>query len=95
MKEHGGALFVINRNLEEIRVECHYFEGKIRGGVRVAMADIVVPPVVCATENSQMFEDESFAIEALLLQERNSIINFFSLVGLKPMGACQKGNVPN
>jgi len=95
MEQHGGALFIVNRNVKEFRVERNYLERKVSGGVSVAMANVSVPPVVRAAENRQVFEDESFTIEALLLQYCDRILDLFSLVGLKSIRTNQKRSVPN
>src|ERR1700674_1495341 len=93
MEKHGGAVFIVNRNVEKFRVERNYLERKVRRGVSVAMTDVSVPPVVRAAENRQVFEDESFTIEALLFQQRDCILNFFALIRLQAVGANQKRGV--
>jgi hypothetical protein len=95
MEQHGGALFIVNRNVEEFRVERNYLERKVSRGVSIAMTDVSVPPVVRAAENRQVFEDESFAIKALLFQQCDCILNFFALIRLQTVGANQKRSVPN
>ena len=42
-----------------------------------------------------MFEDESFTIEAMLLQDRDCIPDFFALVGLKSDRTNQERSVQN
>src|SRR6266849_8789113 len=95
MEQHGGALFIVNRNVKEFRVERNYLERKVSGGVSIAMANVSVPPVVRAAENRQVFEDESFTIEALLFQECDCSLNCFALIRLQAVGANQKRSVPN
>ncbi len=93
VEQHGGALFIVNRNVKEFRVERNYLERKVSGGVSVAMANVSVPPVVRAAENRQVFEDESFTIEALLFQHCDCILNFFALIRLQAVGTNQKRSV--
>src|SRR5260370_1448685 len=95
MEQHGGALFIVNRNVKEFRVERNYLERKVSGGVSVAMANVSVPPVVGAAENRQVFEDESFTIEALLFQYCDCTLNLCALIRLQTVGANQKRSVPN
>jgi len=95
VKQHGGALSIVDRELKKIRIERYDFERKIRGGVRVAMANVPVPPVISAAKNHEVFENESLAIEALLLQERDCLLNLFALIGLQAIRTHQKGDIPN
>ena len=83
MEQHGGALFIVNRKVKEFRVERYYLERKVSGGVSVAMANVSVPPVVCAAKDCQAFQDESFACETLLRQDYYCLLNFFALIRLK------------
>jgi hypothetical protein len=39
VQQYRGALFIVNRNAEEFRVERYYLERKVGGGVSVAMAN--------------------------------------------------------
>src|SRR5260370_41906277 len=93
MEEHGGALFIGNPNVEEFRVERYHLERKVRRGVSVAMANVSVPPVVRAAENRQVFEDESFTIEALLFQHCDCTLNLCALIRLQAVGTNQKRSV--
>jgi hypothetical protein len=93
VKQHRSTLFIVNRNLEEFRVECYYLERKVSGGVCVAMANVSIPPIVCAAKGREVFEEKSFTIEALLLQDRDCLLNFVALVGLKSVRSQQKGSV--
>jgi len=95
MQQHGSSLSIVNRKLEKIRIKRYDFERKVRGGIRVAMANVPVPPVIRAAENHQVFENESLAIEALLLQERDCLLNLFALIGLKSIRTHQERDIPN
>jgi hypothetical protein len=85
MEEDGGALSIVNRQLKEFRVESNYLERKVGRGISLAMADIPVPPVVCAAKDSQAFQDEGFAGETLLGQDCYGPLNFFALIRLQPL----------
>jgi len=83
VQQHRSALSIVNRELKKIRIERYDFERKIRGRVRVLMPSPPVPPIIGVSENHQVFENESLAIEALLLQECDCLLNLSALIGLK------------
>jgi hypothetical protein len=83
VKQYRSALSIVDRHLEKFRVECDDLEGEISGSVGVAMANVPIPPIVRAAEDGEVFEDESLAIEALLLQKCDCLLDLFALVGLK------------
>jgi hypothetical protein len=95
VKQHSSAFSIVNRELEKIRIERYDFERKIRGCVRVPMPSPPVPPIIGAPENHQVFENESLAIEALLLQECDCLLNLLALIGPKSIRTHQKGNITN
>ena len=95
MEQHCSAFSIVDRNLKKFRVDSHDFEGKICGGIGLAMANVCVPPVVCAAKHREMFEEESFPTEALLLQDRDRVFNFLALLSLKSVGAYQERDVPD
>jgi len=95
VKQHGGALSVVNREFEKIRIKRYDFERKVRGRVRILMPSPPVPPVIRGAENHEVFENESLAIEALLLQECDCLLNLFALIGLKSIRSQQKRDIPN
>lgn len=95
MKQHSGAFPIVNRKIEKILVERHDLERKVSGGVGVAMANIPVPPIIRATENHGVFENEGLSIKALLLQNCDRLLNLLPLIGLKSVRTHQKRDIPD
>lgn len=95
MEQDCGPLFIIDWNFEEFRVQCHDLERKIRRGVSLAMADVIVPPVVSAAKDRQVFQDESLTGETLLGQHSDSILNFFALVRFESKRTDHERSVQN
>src|SRR5258706_12250954 len=90
VQKYGGALVVINRNSEKLRIQRHDFKRKIRGGVSVAVPNVAIPPIVGATKDGQVFQDESLAIETVLLKDSDRFLHRFTLVGLKTVRTNQQ-----
>ena len=67
MKQHRSPLSIVNRKLKEVRIKRYHFERKIRGGVGITMAGVGVEPVIRAAKCGQVFQNECFPREALLL----------------------------
>jgi hypothetical protein len=95
VKQHRGALSIVDRHFEKFRVKSDDFEGEIGGSVCVAMPNIPVPPIVRAAKGHEVFENESLTIESLLLQKCDCLLDLFALVGLKFVRAYQQRDIPN
>src|SRR5439155_15867165 len=77
---------VVDRDAEKLRIQRHYFKGKIRGCISLVVPDIAVPPIICPAKDSQMFEDKGLAIKPVLLEDSDRFLHLFALVRLESVG---------
>ena len=95
MKQHRSPLSIVNRKLKEVRIKRYHFERKIRGGVGITMAGVGVEPVIRAAKCGQVFQNECFPREALLLQQGDRVSHLLALIRLKSVRAHQQRHIPN
>src|SRR5260221_2834240 len=93
LQQYGGAFVVVNWNSEKLRIQRYDFKRKIRGGVGVAVPIVAVPPIVRAAKDRQALQDESLAIETVLLKDSDRFLHRFALVRLKTVRTNQQRQV--
>ena len=95
MQQDGRSLTIVDRHFKEFRIESHDFEREVSRGISIAMAHISVHPIVRAAKRREVFQDESFAGKAALLNEVDRALHLGTLIRFQAVGSNQQRRVPN
>lgn len=93
VEEDDGTFGVVGGKFEEIGIERHDLEGKVGGGVGVAVAEPTVPPVVCGAEVGEVSKDEGVVFEAATFDDGDGAVDGLPLRERDRLGGFKQRHV--